>query len=518
MNKDFLIAQVIGSGADHLNMIRQEDLQKTLTLINADEAAEMAVQDKNFAAALVHMQKVQEFIDHPEHILGSRSTKHGEIAEQIEVGITNAEAALRGIEERAVIDPEIVGRTVNAPVDYYIDGIPVQSKYIATRYGELYHILEHFKKYGNEQFDVAGGGFVHCPPEYMETFIDILSKSPENLNNEEKTLLNKIHEIELRTGKKFEEVVRPGRPSYEDVQLSNAPDTVKRYTEELVNDNEQIKAGISEKAEQKRTVAIEEQAPSLAEAGKVAAIGATMSGGITLTIDIYKKRKEGKKISEFDAEDWKELGLDTGKSSLKGGVTGTSVYALTNLANMRAPIATGYTSATFGVLDLLNECRKGEIDFATFIDMSEVLCTETAITTIGSTIGQMIIPIPVVGAVVGSVSINILGDIIKEYGTSEEEKLIQKAVKRQKEEMTRLSFEHQEYIERIDAECGKIRYLQNKTFDMTLDSESRFDYSRQLAVKCGVAPEDIFHSIDDIDAYFLGEEDVRNLQNETKEL
>jgi hypothetical protein len=71
--------------------------------------------------------------------------------------------------------------------------------------------------------------------------------------------------------------------------------------------------------------------------------------------------------------------------------------------------------------------------------------------------------------------------------------------------MARLSVEHQVYIERMDAEYGRIRSLQEKAFDMTIDSGSRLEYSRQLAVECGVEEKDIFQSIEDIDAFFLGE-------------
>jgi hypothetical protein len=43
------------------------------------------------------MQKVRDFVASPGNILGSMSTKHGEIAEQVEVAVRNSEQA---IEER----------------------------------------------------------------------------------------------------------------------------------------------------------------------------------------------------------------------------------------------------------------------------------------------------------------------------------------------------------------------------------------------------------------------------------
>ncbi|MBF2069802.1 hypothetical protein [Fischerella thermalis] len=53
-------------------------------------AAELSKQDRAFFAAVQEVDKVRDFLDSPEKILGNASTKHGEIAEQVEVGIRNA--------------------------------------------------------------------------------------------------------------------------------------------------------------------------------------------------------------------------------------------------------------------------------------------------------------------------------------------------------------------------------------------------------------------------------------------
>jgi hypothetical protein len=78
--------QLIGSAVNALNQAR----------IN-DEIFTLSRQDIAFDLAREQMQKVRDFVASPGNILGSMSTKHGEIAEQVEVSVRNSEQA---IEER----------------------------------------------------------------------------------------------------------------------------------------------------------------------------------------------------------------------------------------------------------------------------------------------------------------------------------------------------------------------------------------------------------------------------------
>ena len=72
---------------------------------------------------------------------------------------------------------------------------------------------------------------------------------------------------------------------------------------------------------------IDDGKPTLKEGMKSAAIGAALEGGVAFCTAIAQKRKSGKNLSEFSEEDWKEIGLETGKSTIKGGVRGGTVYA-----------------------------------------------------------------------------------------------------------------------------------------------------------------------------------------------
>ncbi|WP_438875449.1 hypothetical protein, partial [Bacillus cereus group sp. BC58] len=84
----------------------------------AAEAALQSAQDRAFDSAMDAMNTLREFIGEPGKILGRMDTKHGEIAEQVEVAVRRARDFLAQDAPGATI--EGVGRT--APMDYRIVG------------------------------------------------------------------------------------------------------------------------------------------------------------------------------------------------------------------------------------------------------------------------------------------------------------------------------------------------------------------------------------------------------------
>lgn len=108
----------------------------------AEEAAQLFAQDAAFQKAMDELTKVRDFVNDPEHILGSDGAKHGEVAEQVEVGVRRAWAWLRGAEQTATFD----GVDRFAAEDYLIDGLGVQSKFINGVNNTLTHVLNHMSK------------------------------------------------------------------------------------------------------------------------------------------------------------------------------------------------------------------------------------------------------------------------------------------------------------------------------------------------------------------------------------
>ena len=78
------------------------------------------------------------------HINGNPSTKHGVLAEYLEIASINAKAIVKGLIPLAKKEQKSTH-----PVDFYIDGVPVQAKSYANVTGSLKAIQEHAQKYKN---------------------------------------------------------------------------------------------------------------------------------------------------------------------------------------------------------------------------------------------------------------------------------------------------------------------------------------------------------------------------------
>ncbi|MGP1385161.1 MAG: hypothetical protein ACTS2F_16475 [Thainema sp.] len=174
--------QIIGGVVAAQNQQRWTDLR-----------ASLGNQDQALADALQQIQKVRDFIGKPENILGNVSTKHGEIAEQVEVGVRNARDLVDQRPPSATF--EGVGRT--APADYLIDGNEVQSKFVNGVTKNLDHVLKHMDKYQRFGRD---GSYYHIPCDHYEVIKKVLNgESVDGLADKTvRKIQAKIQEIEKR--------------------------------------------------------------------------------------------------------------------------------------------------------------------------------------------------------------------------------------------------------------------------------------------------------------------------------
>ena len=134
-----------------------------------------------------------------------------------------------------------------------------------------------------------------------------------------------------------------------------------------------------------------------------------------------KYKNEGKNLfkGELTKEDWKEVGLNTAKASALGGVTGAAVYGLTNCAGLAAPLAGAFVTASKGVSSLVNDFYQGKLTFEEFQMNSIFVCADSAGVGLAALAGQTFIPIPVLGAVIGSIA----GKFVCEILLGEDKKL-----------------------------------------------------------------------------------------------
>jgi len=460
--------QLSGIVVDIINNAREQ--AKTTSLHNTDKA---------FSSAMEEMQKIRNFIGSPENILGNPATKHGEIAEQLEVGIRNARSALKGETLTASIDN--IGRTDS--VDYIINGDAVQSKFYNGANNTLKGVLEHMNKYSN--FGRDGSSYYHIPKDQYEDILRL-----RNDPHAKTAILEKIAEIERLTGKPFDEVVRPGISTYAEPQQGAVHRTIDRHEQDIKRESDLKKEQIQA-----------DHQPSLAGAAQASAIAGGLAAGIGLSVSLYRKYKGGKNIfkGELTAEDWKEVGIDASKSGVGGAIAGGSIYILTNYADLSAPFAGAIVSATKGVASLSADLASGKINTEEFLELGLAICSESAIVGLATVAGQTLIPIPVLGAVIGSIS----GKMLTQFAVG----LTKADGARVRAEMQafldRLDEASKRVIAEIDAKFDKLGDLTKAAFDFELNRRLILCRSAELATAYQVKESEILRTVADVDAFMM---------------
>lgn len=443
-----------------------------------NEINELSLQDKAFLNALHEMNSVREFIIKPENILGSDKTKHGEIAEQVEVGITRAKDILNRKSPTATF--EGVGRT--APEDYLKNDIKVQSKFINGANNNLKSVLDHMDKYKNFGRDDS---YYEIPRDNQEIIEKVLNgEKVEGLKSStQKAILEKVRKIEEESGKSYFEVVRPAKSNYSDVQRGTVEKTINKYEKDLKKDNNIKKEDIRK-----------EYKPGFNDGLKASLYGALFGAGTSLTINLYKNREKLIK-GELTMEHWQEIGITTIKDGSSAGVTGGIIYGLTNYAEMSAPFAAAVVSATKGVASLVNDYSKGNITEEELMELGIIVCSESAIVALGASMGQAIIPIPILGAVIGSIAgsmVNTMLNFNKKTGTAIEREMNQA--------MEKLNKDYQYMILRIRKQYEALGDLLSAAFNVE-NNLQLLNGSIKVAYSFGVEKDKIIYTLDDLDDF-----------------
>jgi hypothetical protein len=488
--------QVTAAGVEGFNHWKSQSIAKQLDQIVREKLQSQQQQNVNFENALNHMMKMRQFLSDPRNILGSERTKHGEVAEHLEVNIRNAMAALKGQSEVATFNG--VGRT--APEDFILDGIKYQSKFLNGTNNTLKKVLEHF---GNNQDNPMN----YSIPKDQYKIIEAIrsGQAPEGLSDKSiRAILQKIEELERQTGRSFHDLVKPSVVEYSEAQLGKVGETVSKHQDRIVDENQKIQDEIEQNAKGKTKTVEAKKGPSLGEGVKVAGTAAAIAASLNTITVIYSKVKNGKKIQDFDKEDWGEIGLSSAKAGAKGGVTAASIYALTNLTSLSTPFAGAVTSAAMGLSTLLTDLNKENITMDEFVTQGQVLCIEAGIAATGGAIGQMLIPIPVLGSIIGTVTANFVWGFAKDKLGAREQELKKKLDAYTESLLKKVDKAYQDIISKINATYARYNSLIEAAFDENANAAVLAAASVELAQELGVNQTKILKNDQDLDAYFLG--------------
>lgn len=447
-------------------------------------------QDDNLESAIEELGKLKEFIGNPEHILGNVQSKHGEIAENMQVYINNARNAIEGLSKEYSF--EGVGRT--APEDYLKGTEAVQSKFynnLRRTFFAQHAIADHMDSYPDF---VSNGGSYDIPKEQYEQLVKLMelyndSSKRSNLSDTEFNMISKINDFLNEKGLEIGKDIKPAVVEYNQAQLYAAEDTVKQEEEKIYKVDES-----------KRKIASETAKPTLKDGAMVAGINAGIEGGVSFCLSMAKKRKD-KKFSDFDASDWKDVGWDTSKGTIKGSIRGGAIYALTNFTATPANVASGYVTAVYGVLSQIKAFNKGSIDKEEFVINSETVCLDVTISVLSALLGQTAIPIPVLGAVIGNAVGEVLYEICKHYGSYKTERIIAENIRNIGSISENLDTQLNQLKKDIKVKMDRFMNFEQMAFDAEVNKS--FIGSVKLAREIGVDENVLLKTKEDIDSFFL---------------
>lgn len=466
--------QGIAAWIDSLNQLRLNEL-----------LAKLSAQDLNLERALAELQKMKVNIA---ALIGNNrgGTKgaHGFIAEAAEVGIENARNLIKGLSANCEWLND------NGPADILRGGVEIQQKFVqAGGHLGLEAIKAHLEKYPNF---IQNGGKYQIPKDFYDDLQRVLALSQEEAAKEPTStyqLWKWVHTF-FDENKITPNDIEPAAVGYQGVQSGKIGDTIQKE-----------EGGIKAEDRRRRDEAYEASKPTLREGVKAAGISAAMEGGMAFCLGIRKKHKQGKRLSEFTAKDWKDVGIDTTRGTTQGAIRGGAVYAMTNFTATPAAVANAFVTAAFGVTGQGIKFHRGEISTEEFVENSEILCLEVSISAVSAMLGQAAIPIPILGAMIGNMAGMFMYQIAKDNLGEKEQRAIRAYQKSFSALDQALDERYHALLAVLKKELEKFSSILEFAFDP--DVNIAFAGSIALADYVGVDPKKVLRNKRDIDQYFL---------------
>ena len=479
--------QGIGAYVNCLNNLRIQDLQIAMKMIE-DEARHVILNKDNASKILNYAR------DNIEDVIlkkrGGDYGGHGFIAEFAEAGIVNARRAIEGL------NPIVKVLNDNGPADLLIGRNTIQMKFYNNLRDEL-----------AQSFHYSAKMKMMFPKDHVLVYEKIMAGAKEVEFNGKQLSIKQITDIRQMINDITES---KGLTSYKSWMKSSVLnyDDAQRNSINKVLDLEKIKIDKKVKVKRrelakKKILAKKNSLPNLREANKIAKNTFLLQGGLALMSAVYGKYKEGKTIFEFEQSDWLDCGLETVEGAVKGCISGYAIYGLTNVFKMSAPNASAFVTASYGMVDIITKLRTNEITEDEFINFITINTLDTTLATIGSCVGQTLIPVPVLGAVVGSIATSIIWEIGKGILSDREQELIQNYRENLDNHIKNLDDKYKIIFNDIMDKYHKLGRLQDYSFDLSINTRLRFEYSIELAEYIGVSDDEILHDLSEIDSYFL---------------
>ena len=365
--------QVTGAFVDMLNSIRAKELLRKNEAVDARKS----VADQEL---LKLREDIEQLI---ESNRGGKTGMHGFIGERVQVGFANERAIMQGAA------PEYVLLDDNGMTDYLRGQTLIQQKAcISDKSLGLTHVLSHSEKY---PIFLEKDGVYQIPKDFYEKYKRFL-EMPESialkLRKEDLRMWRRVQEFhEVMPDAKVEPMVA----TYAEIQADAVGTTIRREAD-----------AVERKYQKQRRSAEESCRATIQEGAKVTLCSAILEGTVNGGVSILEHKQDGKRIKDFSREEWKEIGIDTAKGMGKGAVRGAAVYATTNVINMPASVATATVTGAFTVVEKTIDFSRGEYTGKEYATELADGCISVVVSAVSSELGRKLIPIPVVGPLIGN--------------------------------------------------------------------------------------------------------------------
>lgn len=467
--------------------------QVTASVLSERRVTREAVRDEMLSETIAacnqakhEFQRIRDFVFDPNTPgpRGSQGTQHGEIAERLTVADINAANILDGEKPTATYDVPRQGA-----IDLIVDGVPIQSKYGKSPYLSLREIVHHIKDNGPDN-----PRFFHIPPE-QRAILDELRDSGtiEGMaQGHIDAICRQLEEIKVLSGRDPQAFIASGTATRDEVKREQIGDSL-----------DQRERKIDSRSDEQSERILADHAPSASGLAQATGIAGVAGAGVAVTQAIIRKCRQGKNPfkGEFTIADWTEIGVSGGKGSAAGMVSGNMLYLLTNATDLAAPFAGSLVSTMIGINDLRRSYRAGSIDQDQFVDLCHVVASEAAIVGIAVVAGQAMIPVPILGAVVGSVAGKIVAASLKGRLETDAAELVARLKDYERWAMAQLDEEFCKLMARINEHFTEFERLTEFAFDPDTNTKLRLRTSAALARAVNVPDEVVLDSTEEVDSF-----------------
>ena len=470
--------QAVAAWIGLINQMRIDDLIENLNRQNQN--LDSAMESMNWA-----LGKIEDLVVTNR---GGSKGVHGFIAEVAECGLENAQSLVHGDK------PAMEWVNDNGPADLLRNGVEIQVKFVnAGGKFSLDAVATHLEKYPDF---LDKGGVYQIPKDHLDAIRSLYEMPREeavklvsSTGGPSYSNWKSIHEFFDSSGFSIDDL-EASKFEYSEVQKNVIANNMAEEKIRLADESERIKKDI-----------YEEHKPTLQEGAKAAVAGAVLEAGTAFALSVKSHLGNGKRIGDLTQDDWEEIAKDSGMGLVKGGVRGGAVYGLSNYTATPSSVASALVTASFGVADCAYRFRSGELTEIEFIESSEIACLDASVSAFSSFVGQAVIPVPILGALVGNAVGTTVYELGKDFYSKREAELLAHYTQELKALDTELDCEYTACINSLRENMGTYISLLGKAFSP--NSAMAFSGSVELAASLNVPDSEILHTREEVDDFFL---------------